>query len=255
MIQIDKNKVKQRFSRAKESYSEQAIAQQEICQYLSTLMAKYVTVQLDRILEVGCGSGNLTRQMLVQYRPQHYFANDIYAEVEQFFQPSEPIEFCIGDIEQMPLPSHLTAVLSSSALQWVQDLEQFFARIQQVLDPEGWLVFSSFAEKNLQEIKALTGHGLDYTSIDVMTAMLKRQGFDILHVEQNTMTLWFAHPLRILKHLKATGVTASRSDFMWNKRKLQQFYDDYAQFSQHDVQGNTQYALTYHPIYVIARKK
>lgn len=254
-MQIDKNKVKQRFARAKESYSEQAIAQQKICLHLSRLMAQYVPVPLDKMLEIGCGSGNLTRQMLVQYRPQRYFANDIYAEVEQFFQPNDSLEFCIGDIEHMPLPSHLTAVVSSSALQWVQDLEQLFARIQQALDTQGWLVFSSFSEKNLQEIKALTGHGLDYTSVNAMTAMLEHQGFEVLHIEQDIMTLWFAHPLRVLKHLKATGVTANQRDFVWNKQKLQQFYDDYAKFSQFDAQGNRQYALTYHPLYVIARKK
>ncbi|SDB91056.1 malonyl-ACP O-methyltransferase BioC [Acinetobacter boissieri] len=254
-MQIDKNKVKQRFARAKESYSEQAIAQQKICLYLSRLMAKYVSAPIDNMLEVGCGSGNLTRQMLLQYRPKHYFANDIYAEVEQFFQPTDPIEFCIGDIEQMPLPSHLTAVVSSSALQWVQDLEPLFARIQQALEPRGWLVFSSFAEQNLQEIKALTGHGLDYVSMASIKSRLDRQGFDVIHIEQKNMTLWFSHPLRVLKHLKATGVTASQGDFVWNKQKLQQFYDDYAEFSELDAEGNSQYALTYQPLYVIARKK
>lgn len=254
-MSVDKSKVKQRFARAKESYAEQAIAQQEICQHLMMLMQRYVFEPLDHILEIGCGSGNLTRQMLLQYQPLQYFANDIYAPVQQFFPPNDALHFCIGDIEKILLPAGLNAVVSSSALQWVNDPDRLFAQIRQALDPHGWFIFSSFSEKNLQEIRALTGHGLTYLSVEDTTTMLTRQGFEVLHLEQHTMTLWFSHPLKVLKHLKATGVTASQNQFVWNKQKLQQFYDAYMQFSQLDADHNRQYALTYHPIYIIARKK
>lgn len=252
---IDKNKVKQRFSRAKESYSKQAVAQQRICQHLVALMQTYMQTPCVKVFEIGCGSGNLTRLMLEKYQPNTYIANDIYAEVSQFFTWTDQLQFCIGDIEHIDYPKNIDAVVSSSALQWVHDFPQVLDKIHDALTAKGWLAFSSFSEQNLQEIKALTGYGLDYMSAEMMREMLEQHGFDVLQIETQTITLWFRHPLQVLKHLKATGVTASQSHFVWSKQKLQQFYDDYKQFSQTDREHQQQYALTYHPIYVIARKK
>ncbi|MFT4021062.1 MAG: malonyl-ACP O-methyltransferase BioC [Acinetobacter sp.] len=255
--QIDKRKVQQRFAKAKNSYADQAIAQQQICQQLALLIQQYCPEQLESVLEIGCGSGNLTRYIRQQQQIQRYILNDIYPDVMEFFpnhENEQHYEFCLGDAEKIAFPPDLTAVFSSSALQWMQDLSAVFHKIHRVLQSQGWLCFSIFGPENLKEIKALTGQGLDYLSATQLQNLLQQQGFDVLHCQSQIIPLTFSHPLQVLKHLKATGVTANPQDFVWTKQRLQQFYLDYAQFSHKDGQENPQYTLTYHPIYVIARK-
>jgi len=55
----------------------------------------------------------------------------------------------------------------------------------------------------------------------------------------------------VLKHLKQTGVTGTEKR-IWTRSRLQSFCKEYTtRFS--DAAGNVN--LTYHPIYIIARKK
>ena len=78
---------------------------------------------------------------------------------------------------------------------------------------------------------------------------LQENGFEILLIQQAYKQAYFDHPKFVLQHLKATGVTATAKSHRWTKQSLQQFYSDYQQF--YDEQG---FRLTYHPIYVIARR-
>jgi malonyl-CoA O-methyltransferase len=100
---------------------------------------------------------------------------------------------------------------------------------------------------NLTEIKKLTGQGLNYIP-RILKRQLEENGFEVCLYKQNK-SIYFDHPKSVLQHLKATGVTATAKSHRWTKQSLQQFYSDYQQF--HDEQG---FRLTYHPIYVIARR-
>ena len=115
---------------------------------------------------------------------------------------------------------------------------------------DGLLAFSTFGATNMHEIRQLTGHGLDYPSIKELQALLS-PGFDILHAEEEVISLPFPTPQAVLKHLKQTGVTGTEKR-MWTRGRLQSFCEEYTtRFS--DAAGNV--SLTYHPIYIIARKK
>ena len=65
------------------------------------------------------------------------------------------------------------------------------------------------------------------------------------------LSLPFPSPQAVLKHLKQTGVTGTEKR-MWTRSRLQSFCKEYTtRFS--DAAGNV--SLTYHPIYIIERKK
>ena len=95
----------------------------------------------------------------------------------------------------------------------------------------------------------MTGQGLNYISLEFLKRQLEQQNFEVLFIEQEVKQIYFDHPKSVLQHLKATGVTATAKSHRWTKQSLQQFYSDYQQF--YDEQG---FRLTYHPIYVIARR-
>ena len=248
-MSIDKVLVAQRFAKAGQSYIDQAVVQKQISAQLFEYLKAYCPQSLNSVLEIGCGSGNLTHLFQTHFQFEQLFLNDLYADVEQHFSTIENIAWLIGDIEQLHLPQSLDAVISSSALQWMTDLPKLLHRIHDALKPKGYLGFSTFGENNLIEIKKLTGQGLNYVGLESLKRQLEQQGFEILLIQQDHKQVYFDHPKSVLQHLKATGVTATAKSHRWTKQSLQQFYSDYQQF--YDEQG---FRLTYHPIYVIARR-
>lgn len=253
--QIDKSRVALRFAQAGQSYTEHAIAQKQICQHLMQLMLDHLPTQHQaRVLEIGCGSGNLSHLLLQHLQIDRLILNDIYAEVQRHFSQQQQLEWRIGDIEQLEFPTQLNLVTSSSALQWMTDLQAVFTKVAYALVQQGFFCFSIFGQQNLKEIKALTGQGLEYHTLPELQQVLTQTGFDVLHLSEQIKTLHFSHPKQVLQHLKATGVTATSASHRWTKHSLQQFYQDYQQFSEMDPQGRAQYTLSYHPIYCIARR-
>lgn len=249
-MSINKALVAQRFAKAGQSYVEHAVVQKQISEQLFKYLKVYCPQNLASVLEIGCGSGNLTHLFHSYFQVDQLFLNDLYEDVDQHFSTIENIAWLIGDIEQLHLPQSLDAVISSSALQWMTDLPALLQRIHDALKPKGYLGFSTFGENNLIEIKKLTGQGLNYYSIDVLKQKLEENGFEIVFIQEEQKHLNFDDPKLVLQHLKVTGVTATAKSHRWTKQSLQQFYSDYQQF--HDEQG---FRLTYHPIYVIARRK
>ena len=249
-MSIDKVLVAQRFAKAGQSYIDQAVVQKQISAQLFEYLKAYCPQSLNSVLEIGCGSGNLTHLFKTHFQFEHLFLNDLYADVEQHFSTIENIAWLIGDIEQLTLPQSLDAVISSSALQWMTDLPTLLHRIHDAIKPNAYFGFSTFGADNLTEIKQLTGQGLNYISLEFLKRQLEQQDFEVLFIGQEVKQIYFDHPKAVLQHLKATGVTATAKSHRWTKQSLQQFYSDYQQF--YDEQG---FRLTYHPIYVIARRK
>ena len=248
-MSIDKALVAQRFAKAGQSYVEHAVVQKQISAQLFEYLKVYCPQNLASVLEIGCGSGNLTHLFQTHFQFDQLFLNDLYEDVDQHFSTIENIAWLIGDIEQLHLPQSLDAVISSSALQWMTDLPKLLHRIHDALKPNAYFGFSTFGSDNLTEIKQLTGQGLNYISLEFLKRQLEQQNFEVLLIEQEVKQIYFDHPKSVLQHLKATGVSATAKSHRWTKQSLQQFYSDYQQF--HDEQG---FRLTYHPIYVIARR-
>ena len=248
-MSINKALVAQRFAKAGQSYVEHAVVQKQISAQLFKYLKVYCPQNLASVLEIGCGSGNLTHLFHSYFQVDQLFLNDLYEDVDQHFSTIENIAWLIGDIEQLELPSELDAMISSSALQWMTDLPTLLHRIHDALKPNAYFGFSTFGSDNLTEIKQLTGQGLNYIDLQSLKRQLEQQNFEVLFIEQEVKQIYFDHPKSVLQHLKATGVTATAKSHRWTKQSLQQFYLDYQQFY-----GEQGFSLTYHPIYVIARR-
>ncbi|CAK7064889.1 malonyl-ACP O-methyltransferase BioC [Saezia sanguinis] len=242
--------VKCQFERSMATYDAHAQAQKKIASKLAEMVHRTLPDRPRRVLEVGCGTGLLTRQLNAVYRPDQYFLNDINAKVKEILPTlmrDRPYTFLYGDAQQICLPNELDLVVSASSLQWISDLAGFLAKVRQVLSKGGHLFFSSFGPSNLKEIAAIEHRGLDYHGLNEVRALLQAD-FDVLFCSEEEMVLRFDEPLAVLRHLKYTGVNGGFSS-VWSRSRLQRFCEAYrAGFG--DAQG---VSLTYHPTYFAVR--
>jgi ubiquinone/menaquinone biosynthesis C-methylase UbiE len=100
----------------------------------------------DRVLEIGCGTGQLTRSLLT--RGLHVTAlepgQNLIALAGQNLEGAGAVEFVNARFEDASLPhEHFAAVFSASALHWV-DPEVSWRKIADVLVPGGTLALISY---------------------------------------------------------------------------------------------------------------
>lgn len=250
---MDKQLIAERFAKARDTYSREARVQQQVAEKMMHLLTQKVSSSFNHIVEFGCGTGSYSRILLHKLQPKALLLNDLCKEMEECVSElcqSSHVRFIAEDAECLDFPEKTDLITSCSTLQWFNDPAEFFVRCHRSLAAGGILAFSTFGAENMLQIRRLTGHGLNYLPLEELQSLLSPY-FDILHAEEEIVPLPFDTPQHVLKHLKQTGVTGTEKK-IWTRGRLQSFCDEYIRLFSDDA-GYV--SLTYHPIYIIAKKK
>ncbi len=254
MNQSDQKRISDHFRRSIRTYDEGAKVQKEVGAHLVDRLEKYPGIQLNRVLEIGCCTGSMTHRFCTEKSVKNLWVNDLVHDCcTETSERVKELAGCIyqlpGDIESLLLPADLDLVVSSSTFQWLQDLPGCIAKIGKALHSSGYLVFSMFGPGTMEQIKTLTGVGLNYTNESDLADIMSVD-FTLLEIETSRYTVFFKSPRDVLRHIQMTGVGGVRS-FRWTPRSLKKFENEYrAQFGE--KQG---IPLDYVSTCVIARKK
>ena len=254
METIEAKRIHVRFTRALSTYDKHADAQYRISRKLASLLPHQANAHYRRMLEIGCGTGGFTGALKQQCRIDEWILNDLCEDCGEKIAPlfpGSPPRFIAGDAETLSFPGKFDLIASASAFQWLREPEAFFYKLSGLLVPQGVLLFSTFVPGNLYEIKELTGKGLVYPTSDVLAGWLSAADLDLLHQEEETIILTFKTPLDVLRHLKATGVTATGNG-RWTRSRQESFC---RQYSEQFATTGDQVTLTYRPLYMLATKK
>lgn len=236
---IDKLLVRERFKKNLKTYDDNCFIQNRMAEKL----VKMISSPHSNILELGCGSGILTRKLTEKFTFNTYTAIDIVEECKEYIYKISPeIVFYQSDIEEFEFKKKYDLIISNAAFQWIEDLESFIQKLQNALAPGGSLVFSTFGKQNFKEILQLTGTGLNYYSLEELDKMFSP---DIL--EEEIIPIEFDTPKAVLKHLKLTGVN-SVSQKHWTKSDLIEFETKYKNLCPNKI------VLTYNPIYTANKR-
>lgn len=249
---MNKKLIAERFAKAVGSYSREARVQQQIAMKMIGLLQQHLPAPPPRrVVEFGCGTGIYSRLLLHRLQPEQLLLNDLCSEMGNSCRDllNERVSFVPGDAEQLPFPPGTELITSCSTLQWFEQPEVFFCRCNRSLPAHGYFAFTTFGKENMKEIRQLTGSGLAYRSRQELEALLAPL-YHIVHSEEELIPLTFDAPMQVLHHLKQTGVTGTTPQH-WTRGKLQQFCHQYA----HQFGCESGVPLTYHPIYIIAKKR
>lgn len=244
---VDKQLVCRQFRRAAGSYDAQAMIQQRAGDRLLDLLAMHGGSQPQRVLEIGCGTGLLTRSLIRRISGiRELVLNDLVPDFAVCAALAPAAAFLPGDIESVPLPGSFDLIISSSALHWLRDLDRLLAKLAASLNPGGILAYSLYGPDNLREIRELTGIGLDYLSLPEIETMIGRY-FTLAHSSEEWEYLHFAAPQDVLSHLRRTGVNAL-SRRPWTRAALHCFCNEY----RRRFSAGQGVRLTCHPLYFVA---
>lgn len=238
---MDKILIQKRFSRRLKTYDENARIQKQMAEKLISMLSEENFYE--NILEIGCGTGFLTKIVSENLSFKTYKANDIVSDCSEYISSINPkIKFIYGDIEKLIDESEtkFDLIISNAAIQWIDDFENFVKKLASKLTSNGVLLFSTFGAENFREILFVLGKTLKYYSLKEIEQKFADYNTT---TEEDIRIMSFKTPKDVLRHIQNTGVNAISAE-TWSKKNLSEFEAGYNNFCS----GRP--TLTYNPIYV-----
>ena len=267
---VRKQAIARHFATA-DDYEQHARIQKQVCHHLLDNIAH---TEQKSVLEIGAGTGQMTRLLAANIQSQHWIINELCSERKAILQSIVPTaKILIGDAESIQLSTDLNSInpnliehsliVSANAVQWFDKPLKFITQSAQYLQAGGQLVFNTFTPDNFLQIKQLTGKGLHYPAISEWQSALEDAGFEKIELLTQCFDVPFANPYAVLTHMKLTGVSTNQTQeqsnngkpFTWTKARLKQFEQDYwHHFSESDNNEQYHVNLTYDVLIVSAFK-
>lgn len=186
------------FNKYFSSYNVNGIVQKKAAETLSKMLSEDIE-KCDNILEIGCGTGFFTRELIKKVRSSSLTVNDLF-DTRNYLNDIQYKEFLHGDMKKF-LNKKYDYIVSSSCFQWSDNLDELLKLISLCSKN---LVFSIYLKGNMKEIKSHFGVGLKYYNKDEITFMLKRYFKNVSCFEEE-IVLSFDNPFEVLQHIKMTG--------------------------------------------------
>lgn len=234
---LNNDQVRRNFSRHADEYDRYALVQKSVA--LGLLQRFSNSAGQGKALEVGCGTGILSRMFLERYPGANLMLSDLAHGMSCRVAASFPNQFVV-DADAVALPfagNSFDLVLSSSVYQWVDHLLHAFSELQRVLRPGGQVVMALFGEKTLYELRhshveASTcgqSHSQGFPDCTQVQKALNNR-FDIELLESHLEIEW--HPsvpslLRSLKAIGAQNASRNRPEGFASRQMMQRMYNSY----------------------------
>ncbi|WP_020593802.1 methyltransferase [Kiloniella laminariae] len=217
-----KDGLARRFGAAAERYEQNSEVQQSSAKILAERIKRNLSGRKPvRILEIGCGTGYLTKHLMPFFPNIEWVITDISSDMIKKCQhnislnnsaKTTQIHFKVMDGETPDLSGSFDLICSNMAFQWFHDLKGSVERLAKLLTPEGLLAFTTLDTgtfdcwNKCQEEMAIHRRAPDF--LDASTLWSNN---DLYSVNVHTKTFLQRHnsALNFLRSLKEIGAHSS----------------------------------------------
>ena len=257
---LNKQQIREDFSKAAKTYDAAAVVQDETSRRALERL-QMLKLQADVILDIGSGTGTSLNGLQTLFPSSRIIASDIALPMLQ--QNQKFLSIC-NDAECSAIKNaSVDLIFSTSTFQWCEDLPRVLAECSRILKNDGALLFTTFGPDTLKELRQ------SWAQVDQLDHV--HDFIDMHHIGDMLLSLQYLDPVvdremiiieyekfqQLLRDLKATG---SRSKFkteaesallgLTGKAKFQRVVTAYERFRQ----KNGLLPASYEVIYGYARK-
>ena len=169
-----------------------------VWEYGADLLEMLAPKSEERILDVGCGTGQLTAQ-IAKTGAKVVGLDSAESAIAQCCQNYPQIEFIVADGADFSLAKSFDAVFSNAALHWIHPPEKAAQSIYQALKPGGRFIAEFGGKGNIRQIIEAINIALNepdynpwyFPSIGEYTSLLEKQGFEVNYA------LLFSRPTKL----------------------------------------------------------
>lgn len=263
---FDKQKSRRSFDRAAHHYDQHARLQRKVAgRLLGHLHQHSAALSPQMILDIGCGTGQLTEAMCQDYKKANVvaldFSQQMLLQTERRLYESDASSLLVcGDAEQLPFQAaSFDLIVSSLMLQWSNNLESTLRKIRELLMPSGVLAFTSFSEGTLKEVKTswaavdAAAHSSDFLSLNTFEATVNAAGYSKVLVIPETIVMQYDSIREILLDMKGIGASNARTERvkgLTGKARFEAFEQAFERFRLLD----NSYPCTWEVTYVFCAK-
>jgi malonyl-CoA O-methyltransferase len=232
-LRLDRAALRAAFERASSGYDAAARLQAQVAAELLERLASF-TFRPHVVLDLGAGTGRVTRELKRRYRRALVIALDIAPGMLRAARRHQGLwrrfERVCGDALRLPLAdASVDLVFSSLMLQWCEPLEQALAEVRRVLAPSGHFAFSTLGPDTLKELRAAwaeadgASHVNRFIDVHDVGDALARTGLAEPVLDVDRIELGYPDALALMHDLKGVGahnVTAGRPRALTGRSRL-----------------------------------
>ncbi len=251
-----------RFGAVAATYDQQAGVQRMVATTLADMLVDVGPVQ--RILEVGCGTGLLTARLAGRFPDAAIDALDISESVikraRERMAGNQRVRWLVMDVRLLPTDKRYSLIVSSSAMHWITPLDDLINRLAAVLEPGGDLVFALMLNGTLGELHAARSRVVPHKPTrarlpesEHIANSLNSSALQVVCNREETLRVSYESATEFLSSIHAQGVTGgavSSSKVLLNRSELRRLAADY---DKHYAAPNGGVFASYRILYVKAK--
>jgi len=230
---FNKKIIANNFSKAASNYDNEAKIQAHAAAKLCKISSAFIKNKI-KIIDLGSGTSAIYKNLILPDKSSFFEVDLSLAMLKKTTnKSSNPI---VADIESLPLKKEsCDVIISSFALQWLENFEKSFDNFYHILKKDGILAFCIPTNESFDKLKEASknsGCNFYFNELPTITDLeekLQKCGFIKEYFESEILELEFSGTIAALKHLKKIGANYSEEKKFITKKQLKDFDQYYSQ--------------------------
>ena len=249
---LNKEIIKNNFSRGSANYDALALMQKNAAQKLTWLAKNFINDK-SNILDLGSGTGFVARETLKINSHVQILETDLSSEMLAKWQRPKNVSAVVCDIENLPFSDKkFDIIFSSFALHWLNDFEKSFKNFSNLLAPQGVIAICLPCSSSLGELAADNIFQINkFPEIFAIKNLLEKNNLHKIYAEKEIYVEEFSNIISAAKYIKKIGGNYNSQKNNPPASKLAQLRNFYLKNSSND----RKFQLSWHNAFFLYQKK